>query len=186
MNGKGENKMFAFDIGSDEYQKISREGEQFLLLEAEILDSGRYKEWLNMLTDDIVYQIPIRITRERHASSQFSDQSWHMNEDKGSLDMRIARVYTDYNWVEDPPSRSRHFLTNFRIKELRVQEHVTEVLFRSNLLLFRNKFDHTNHDLVSAERQDLLRKDKGVWKLANRLVLLDHTTMGMSNLGVFL
>jgi ethylbenzene dioxygenase beta subunit len=178
--------MKTFGMGLNEFLTISHEGEQFLIMEAEILDSGQYKEWLAMLTDDIVYQIPIRITRERHASTQFSDQSWHMNEDKGSLNMRIARVYTDYNWVEDPPSRSRHFLTNFRIMELFVKEDVIEVLFKSNLLLFRNKFDNTNHDLVSAERQDLLRKHKGVWKLAKRLVLLDHTTMGMSNLGVFL
>lgn len=174
------------DLIAEDIRQLSWEGEQFLLAEAEILDRGDYKNWLNQLTDDIEYQIPLRTTRERNAISPFSGQAWHMYEDRASLEMRVDRVYTDYNFVEDPPSRSRHFLTNFRVIDARGTGAITELLLKCNMLLYRNKFDFTNYDLLSGERHDLLRKEQGVWKLAKRTVYLDHTTMGMSNLAIFL
>ncbi len=33
--------------------------------EAELLDEGRLDEWLDLLTDDVTYQMPVRMTRER-------------------------------------------------------------------------------------------------------------------------
>jgi ethylbenzene dioxygenase beta subunit len=167
-------------------RQLAWEGEQFLLSEANILDTGDYKKWLTLLSEDILYRIPLRTTRERYAASQFSRHSWHMYEDRASLEMRVDRVYTDYNFVEDPPSRSRHFLTNFRVEKVNHTETTTELLMKCNMLLYRNKFDFTTYDLLSGEREDLLRKDQGVWKLAKRTVYLDHTTMGMSNLAIFL
>jgi len=171
---------------SIEEQTLFQEGQTFLIKEAEMLDSGLYNEWLALLTGDVFYKIPIRITRERHAPSQFSSRSWHMNEDLGSLKMRVARTYTDYNWAEDPPSRIRHFLTNFRLGEIIEKEDCIEVEIKSNMLLYRSKFDSPAHDLLSGERSDLLRKKGGEWKLAGRTILLDHTTMGINSLGFFL
>ena len=171
---------------TNDFRQLAWEGEQFLIAEAEILDKGDYKKWLTQVSDDILYRIPLRTTRERNAHSQFSSQSWHMYEDRGSLEMRVARVYTDYNFVEEPPSRSRHFLTNFRVASVKLSESTTELLMKCNLLLYRNKLDFTSYDLLSGEREDLLRKEQGVWKLAKRTVYLDHTTMGMSNLAIFL
>ncbi|WP_121610834.1 aromatic-ring-hydroxylating dioxygenase subunit beta [Mesobacillus foraminis] len=163
---------------------LAREGEQFLLSEGEILDAGDYQKWLTLLCEDIVYQIPLRTTRERNGRSPFSSASYHMNEDKSSLEMRVARVYTDYNFVEDPPSRSRHYLTNFRIVEInRLKD---EMVMKCNMLIYRSKFDFASHEFLSGEREDVLRKEGGEWKLAKRTVYLDHTTMGVSNLAIFL
>jgi 3-phenylpropionate/cinnamic acid dioxygenase small subunit len=169
-------------------QQWFEEGKAFLIREAELLDQGLYAQWMEELTEDIRYQIPIRVTRERHASSVFSDQSWHMNETIGSIRMRIERTYTDYNWAEDPPSRIRHFLTNFRWVESRERVGTGEVeaTIKSNLLLFRSRFDSPSNDLISGERTDTLRRTAVGWKLTQRLVLLDHTTMGISSLGIFL
>lgn len=165
---------------------LVREGERFLYTEAEILDAGDYQKWLTLLTDDIAYQIPIRTTRERNAHSSFSSQAFHMNENKASLEMRVARVYTDYNFVEDPPSRSRHFLTNFRLVSVDKTNSKCEMVMKCNMLIYRSKFDFVSHDVLSGEREDTLRKEDGRWKLAKRTVYLDHTTMGMSNLAIFL
>lgn len=109
-----------------------------------------------------------------------------MYEDKNSLELRIARVYTEYNFAEDPPSRSRHFLTNFHIVNIEHASFGTELTIKCNLLVFRNKFDLTSHDLISGEREDVIRQENGCWKLAKRTVWLDHTTMAISNLGIFL
>jgi 3-phenylpropionate/cinnamic acid dioxygenase small subunit len=171
---------------SADVQGYYQEAVHFLLNEAEILDAGDYKEWLNCLTDDVIYQIPVRVTRERNAATSFSNTAWHMNEDRASLEMRIARTYTEYNWSEDPASRTRHFLTNFRLAEASSEGENTEVKLKSNLLLYRSKFDQTSYHLISAERQDTLRKIGDEWKICRRLVLLDHTTMGFGGLAIFL
>jgi hypothetical protein len=41
-------------------------------------------------------------------------------------------------------------------------------------------------DVMSAERRDLVRRTPDGWRLARRLVLLDHTILGTSNLAVFI
>lgn len=168
-------------------QELLLAGQQFLIKEAELLDDGNYSEWIKLLAEDIRYQIPIRLTRERHASSPFSDQAWHMNENYKSIEMRVERTFSDYNWAEDPPSRTRHFLSNFRLNEVRTSSGGRkEIVVKSNLLLFRSRFDSPTYELVSGEREDSLRLDEQGWKLARRLVKLDHTTMGISSLGIFL
>ena len=38
----------------------------------------------------------------------------HFDEDLYSLRKRVQRLTTDHAWTEDPPSRTRHFVTNIR------------------------------------------------------------------------
>jgi 3-phenylpropionate/cinnamic acid dioxygenase small subunit len=56
----------------------------------------------------------------------------------------------------------------------------------SNLLLYRERGDETEPQLLVAERHDDLREDDGAPKLVRRLVLLDHATLLTPNLGIFL
>lgn len=165
-------------------QQVYQECTDFLIHEADLLDQHRYKEWLELCTEDISYKVPIRLTRELNAETDFSDVSYHMNETIGSLNVRIKKTYSGYNWAEDPASRTRHYLSNFRMEMLDDEGH--EVLMKTNLLLFRNKFDYPEYNLISSERHDTLRKENETWKLAKRIVYLDHSTVPMSNLAIFL
>ena len=36
----------------------------------------------------------------------------HFDEDRYSLEKRVERLDGDHAWTEDPPSRTRHFVTN--------------------------------------------------------------------------
>ena len=64
----------------------------FLVMEAALLDAGRLREWFGLLTPDIDYRIPVRITRARGSGvSEFSDSSFHVQEDSASLRARIDR-----------------------------------------------------------------------------------------------
>lgn len=166
-----------------EKQRIYQECVDFLNAEADLLDHHLYKKWSDLLTDDIIYKVPMRITREKNAGSEFSHVSYHMNETRGSINMRIKRNYSQYNWAEDPVSRTRHFVSGFKMDE--VDEKGEKVEMRTNLLLFRNKFDSPSSELISAERFDTLRKVDGQWKLAKRIVHLDHTTVPMNNMALF-
>ena len=79
---------------------------QFLALEAACLDEDRPEDWLELLTPDISYEVPIRQTRRR-TEDPISVDGWHMKEDLGSLRARVARPATNSAWAEDPPSRTR-------------------------------------------------------------------------------
>ncbi len=162
--------------------ELRTEVEEFLLHEAQLLDEGRFDDWLELLAEDLVYQVPVRVTRERAGPSEVSADMFHMNETRRSLQLRVERLRTGHAWAEDPPSRTRHFVTNIRLRELTE----TEVEVRSNLLLYRNRGSDAGHDLLSGERFDVLRRQGDGCRLARRQVILDQATLGTKNLGIFL
>jgi 3-phenylpropionate/cinnamic acid dioxygenase small subunit len=160
---------------------LIRTVEEFLFKEAELLDAGRYRDWLGLLSADIDYRIPTRATRERTALDlQFSETSFHMVEDRGSLETRVARFDTEYAWSENPPSRTRRFVSNVRLGS-----YDPPIDVRSNLLFFWAR-DELPQVILSGERHDLIRVEDGELKLAVRVVFLDHTTLPIPNLAVFL
>lgn len=154
---------------------------EFLTREADLLDRGDLRSWLALLTDDVTYRIPVRTTRERAAGPGISEESWHMYDDRASLESRVSRLETEYAWAEDPPSRTRHFVTNVRVQEA---GDVVRVL--SNLLLFRSRDAAGESQFLSGERQDLLHWSGDGWRLRARTVLLDHATLPTHNIAVFL
>ncbi len=155
----------------------------FLYHEAELLDANRFPEWMELLAEDLEYEVPIRLTRERTARDrEFSPNGYHMRETRGSLQLRVNRLLTEHAWAEDPPSRTTRLVTNVRLAALEGES----VSVNSNLLLYRSQGDRVEYDLLVGARRDVLRRVDGDWKLARRRVLLAHTTLGTSNLGVFL
>ena len=160
----------------------------FLYHEAELLDEGRYREWLDLLTQDIRYQVPIRIAKERGAGDNaitgVATNMFHLDEDRDSLELRIDRVETGFAWAEEPPSRLRHFVSNVRTQP--VEGRADEVAVRSSVLVYRSRWDRPEHDLLSGERHDILRRGDNGWQLARRLVILDNTTLPTLNLTFFM
>ncbi|HYX91065.1 MAG TPA: aromatic-ring-hydroxylating dioxygenase subunit beta, partial [Myxococcaceae bacterium] len=95
----------------------------------------------------------------------------------------VERLETGFAWAEDPPSRLRHFVSNVRVDL--IPERQAEVAVRSNLLVYRSRWDKPLYDLLSAERHDVLRQVNGGWKLARRRVILDNTTLPTLNISFF-
>jgi 3-phenylpropionate/cinnamic acid dioxygenase small subunit len=165
--------------GSEEYWRCV----EFLVDEAAALDDNRFDEWLGMLHPEIDYRVPIRVTRERAAGPGFSSEGYHLFENHSSLTTRVDRLGTDYAWAEDPPSRTRRLLGNFRVFSL---EGTADLRVRHNLLVYRERLDDPDPQLLSGEREDDLRERDGELRLVRRLVLLDHSTLMTPNLGIFL
>lgn len=159
------------------------EAYSFLMREAELLDEHREREWLDLFTDDAEYLMPVRVNRERGEGDGFSEEAYYFEETRGSLELRVRRLETAYAWAEDPPSRTRHFVTNVRVSE---GEEEDEVVVRSNLLLYRSRGSDPRQDFISAERKDTLRKEDGQWRLKKRVILLDHSVLMTHNLSIFL
>lgn len=158
------------------------EAHQFLVDEAYLLDAQDYDAWLDTLTDDIRYVMPVRVTTARGAGFDTSPGMAHFDEDKYSLRQRVARFATEHAWTEDPPSRLRHFITNVRT----LVEDDNHLVVESAELLFRSRGDVNESALVSCGREDLLRRCDDRWKLARRTIFVDESVLRMQNLAVFL
>jgi phthalate 3,4-dioxygenase beta subunit len=155
----------------------------WLVDEAWLLDAQAYEEWLELLTDDIHYLMPVRVTTALGAGYDTSPGMAHFDEDKYSLSRRVARFLTEHAWTEDPPSRLRHHLSNVRTFATDDPDHL---VVDSATLLFRNRGDVREGAFVSAGREDLLRRTRDGWKLARRTVMVDDAVIRMQNLAIFL
>lgn len=109
---------------------------QFLYREALALDERRFRDWLAMLADDIRYEVPVRVTREGLADWELAPTSRIFDEDKQTLEVRVRRLETDFAWAEQPPSRTRHFVTNVIVDETDVDG---EYLVHSNVFIYRSR-----------------------------------------------
>jgi len=174
---------------------------QFLVEEAALLDAADYSGWLDLLCDDIRYLMPVRVTTARSAGFDTHPGMGHFDEDMYALRKRVRRLATGYAWTEDPPSRTRHFVTNvrtFRSTSPTSPTHLTspisptshtsaaEFLVESAVLLFRSRGDTREADLVSAGRTDVLRETAEGLRLARREILVDEAVLRTQNLAVFL
>jgi 3-phenylpropionate/cinnamic acid dioxygenase small subunit len=106
----------------------------------------------------------------------------HFDEDLYALRKRVQRLATEHAWTEDPPSRTRHFITNVRT----FRNGPAALLVESALLLFRSRGDTRAPDLVSAGRADLLRETSDGLRLARREISVDESVLRTQNLAVFL
>lgn len=156
--------------------------QDFLVYEAELLDDRKFEEWLELFTDDITYEAPIRVTRRTPNPTVVDDISF-FDENLQSLTLRVKRLRTDVAWAEDPPSHTRRFVTNIRVRPGDTDD---ELEVRSSLMLFRSRGDMGAYDLIVGERFDLLRNVDGQFRIGRRRIVLDQSSLSTKNLGVFL
>ena len=156
---------------------------RWLVDEAHLLDVQAYEEWLGLLAEDVHYLAPVRVTTALGAGFDTAPGMAHFDEDLYSLSRRVARFATEHAWTEDPPSRLRHHLSCVRTFAADVPDHL---VVDSSVLLFRSRGDVQEPALVSAGREDVLRRRGEGWLLARRTLLLDESVLRMQNLAVFL
>jgi len=156
---------------------------QWLVDEAYLLDAQRYEDWLALLTDDIGYLMPVRVTTALGAGYDCAPGMAHFDENKYSLGRRVARFRTEHAWTEDPPSRLRHHITNVRTFATQDPEHL---VVESGVLLYRSRGDVREPAVLSAGREDVLRRTADGWRLARRVIAVDDSVLRTQNLAIFL
>jgi phthalate 3,4-dioxygenase beta subunit len=157
--------------------------ETWLAWEAQLLDERRLREWLSLLADDIRYRMPVTVTTARGSDARAAGAMDHFDEDRYSLGKRVERLEGDHAWTEDPPSRTRRFVSNVRVSPIGGTDVVEA---RSYVLLYRSRGDDRAADLVSAGRTDALRRVEGGWILARRDIVIDEAVLRTQNLALFL
>jgi 3-phenylpropionate/cinnamic acid dioxygenase small subunit len=156
----------------------------FLVEEAHLLDLALLDDWLALMTEDISYTMPVRQTVHRDDGPGFDSGMSHFEEDLESLQLRVRRlIHTSSAFSEEPPSRVRRSVTNVRVHET---SREGEYAVTSHLLLLRNRWDLPTYDVVSAAREDVLRRGPNGFLLARRRILVDQGTLGTANLSIFL
>lgn len=166
-------------LGSEIYNRIL----ETLYDEAAALDERRFDDWLAMLEQDLLYTAPIRLTRNGpNKDRDVMRTMMHFDDNYSSILMRTGRLAKSA-WAEDPPSRTRRFVTNTRVAEC---DAAGEYEVSSYLYVERSRFDVPHNETLSAERRDIWRLVGGAYKLARREIIVDQATLGMSNLAIFL
>ena len=87
--------------------------EDFLYQEAELLDEWRLPEWLALFTDDAHYLVP-STDLSRDASPD--NNLFYIADDRFRLGERVARLMKRTAHSEYPRSKTRHLVSNVRIR----------------------------------------------------------------------
>lgn len=157
--------------------------EQYYFAEAELLDDRRFDQWFDLLADDIRYFMPIRTNRgrrEQHLEKSSDSESAYYDENKHSMATRMRKLSSGASWAEDPPSRTRHLVTNVRI----AQADHGELTVKSAFLVYRNRLERQT-EIFAGERQDVLRAEGESFRIARRTIVLDQSTLLTSSLSIF-
>ena len=155
----------------------------FYIREAWMLDERRFREWLDLFTDDVFYFMPRRLNVHRHETERELTPVGDVaifEDDKTYLTMRVERLETGMAWGEDPPSRTRHIVGNLVVDP----QPGGEVKAKTAFLLYRSHHE-TEENLFAGYREDLLRVVDGGWKIARRTIVLDANVIMAKNLSVF-
>jgi 3-phenylpropionate/cinnamic acid dioxygenase small subunit len=166
--------------------ELRRQIEDFYYLEAELLDERKLREWFNLLAQDVRYWMPIRhntLERPNDVSEELSKpgEAYYFDDDIKSLKIRVERAYSKIAWAEMPPSRTRHLITNVRVKK----DDGNEIEVHSNFLVYRTRME-TDKDMFVGARQDILRRVNDSFKIARRMIILDQAVLDAKNISVFL
>ena len=168
---------------------LKNEIEEFLYQEAELLDERNLEDWLDLLTDDIRYWMPMRRNvksseLDREFTREGQDISW-FDEGKETLDRRVRQIRTGVHWAEEPLSRICHFVTNVQLLKVTPSaSDATEVMTKCRFLVYRNRVQ-TETDFLIGKREDTLRKVNGAWKISDRKIILDQNVLLAKNLTFF-
>lgn len=163
---------------------LERELTMVLHDEAELLDEGRWEEWLDLLADDLTYVMPLRLNvamsevAAREATRPGAEVCW-FDEDKATLAKRVAQLRTGVHWAEEPLSRVSHLVTNVRFTRVALPE----VDLSCRFVVHRNRVA-AETDFFVGRRRDTWRRGEAGWQLCRRELLLDQNVLLAKNLTV--
>jgi 3-phenylpropionate/cinnamic acid dioxygenase small subunit len=165
---------------------LRRKIEEFLYLEAELLDERRLREWLELFTDDARYWMPIRynpLDRPEALTEELAKpgEGYYFNDTKETLKVRVERVYSKQAWAEMPPSRTRRLISNVQVKK----DDGVEIEVHSNFMVYRTRMER-DEDIFVGTRKDVLRRFNDDVKIARRTIILDQAVLRAKNISIFL
>ena len=162
---------------------LHREIEDFLHLEADLLDERRFDEWLALCAEDIrywmplVWNVPFSRGEEEHSREKV-DSAW-IDEGKVTLGQRVKQLSTGLHWAEEPRSRVSHLVTNVRVGAPEDTADGPEVPVRANFMVWRAR-NGKDVTFVGSYEYRLVERD-GQLLIRSKRVVLDMTSLRPAN-----
>jgi 3-phenylpropionate/cinnamic acid dioxygenase small subunit len=171
------------------YYRLKADVEDFYYHEADLLDDRRFRDWLNLLTEDVSYFMPIRrnVKFGQHAARENTKMgegiSW-FDEDKWTLTKRVEQITTGVHYAEEPLSRICHMVSNVQIRAVRPGlDSPHEVDVGSRFLVYQNRVEYEGLG-NPGPYIDTLRRNGTSWLIARREMILDQNVLLAKNLSI--
>lgn len=155
---------------------LQREVEDFFALEAECLDERRFDDWLEMLSEDIRYFMPMarNVSFEDVANEytrEQSDANW-FDDGKAELRSRVAQIQSGDHWAEEPRSRTTHFVAGVRVADADAET----ITVKSRFVVCQNRLA-SDIDVFIGKRVDRLVRHQQSFLVAHRTIVLDQNVL---------
>ncbi len=137
--------------------------EDFLYEEAALLDEWRLREWLDLLTDDVTYEVPSTDTPDGDSRSTL----FIVADNAERLHLRVEQLLGKSAWAENPKSRTRRMISNVRIRQ--VDGDTLDIT--ANFVVYRMRSGHID-TYIGRYEHTLVRYDNGL-KIRHRKAILD-------------
>ena len=149
--------------------------ERFLFYEAYLLDEKRLYEWVDLFLEDATYAISVReaVQQKNEGVAPIAQAVPALvDEGRAFLTLRVKRLETHLAHAEQPPSLTRHLITNILIHD----DRGGEVSISSNFQVYQARIDISEH-VFYGKREDVLRRVDNQWRIARRHVVLDTSLL---------
>lgn len=141
------------------------EVEDLLYLEAELLDDWKLKEWLELYTEDATYYVP---STDLPVGADPDKSLFYIADDRLRMNERVIRLMKKSAHSEFPRSRTRHLVSNVRLKEGDAED---EMRVSAAFITYRSKGGNTDAYFGSLHYR-LCRVD-GQLRIREKLCRLD-------------
>ena len=135
--------------------KAQHDAEQFLYRQADLLDSRRWQDWIDLFTPDGIYWMP------PDASYQTWDgQPAIFAEDKNLMQVRMGRVLHPDAWSQRPQWGTNHVVSNVVIDKA---ANNGDLVVRSRFHMLEMRRDDIRH--FAGQYTHHLKKVKGGYRI---------------------
>ncbi len=156
---------------------------QFLYREARLLDEQQFKDWHQLLAEDLHYRMPVRRSHYLRNPVKHAVDTDHYDDDFSSMGLRIERMVRPGMASLDPAARETRAVSNIEVQDTDTEG---EYLVRSIIQLSRNRLLDQQEELT-ARREDILRLDSDTgFKITRRTAWINHNVILMRNLSCLL
>jgi p-cumate 2,3-dioxygenase beta subunit len=146
---------------------IRTEVEDLLYTEAALLDEWRLDEWLEMLTEDVIYQIPPTDVPEGDSRNTL----FIIADDAVRIRSRVKQLLSKAAWAENPHSRTRRLITNVRVLGIEADN----ILATANFSVHRMRYESVD-TYIGRYEYKLIRMGQ-LLKIRERRAILDNEAL---------
>ena len=135
--------------------------EEFVIHEARLLDERRFRDWMELFTEDGTYWVPAVPDQ----TSPF-DQASLFYDDRDLMKTRIDRLEHPRIHVQTPPSRTAHLVGNVVVEE--VDETKGEYVVGSTVIMVEYRDDAQR--VFAGQQRHRLRRDGASFRIVQKRV----------------